>query len=118
LFKGNDLFFTVDEWNDHNLSSFTRIGTRFGSIAKNNKMQLHSYAAQYFADHIKENIYHIRDKQELKNYLGGGIIRTKSFPGIMKIIKYNDMILGTSVPVHNGLKSQFPKSKRMQEIII
>lgn len=118
LFKGNDLFFTVDEWNDHNLSSFTRIGTRFGSIAKNNKMQLHSYAAQYFAENIKSNVYDIKDKQELKNYLGGGIIRKESSPGNIMVIKYNDMIIGTSVPVHNGLKSQFPKSKRMQEIIL
>lgn len=118
LAKGTDLFFTAESWNDSDLSSFTRVGTRFGSIGKNNKLQLHPFAVQYFSDEIKENIYFVKDKNELRNYLAGGIIRTSAEPGTLKAVKYRDIMLGTAVPVHNGLKSQFPKSKRMQEIIL
>lgn len=119
LFRGNDIFFTSSEWNAENLSAFTRIGTRFGSIGKNGKLQLHSYAAQYFSGSIQGNVYDITNPAELRSYLGGGIIRTDIHDSkVTKVIRYNDMVLGTAVPVQNGLKSQFPKSKRMQEFII
>ena len=96
-FKGNDIFFTNNMWNDKNLSFFTRIGTRFGTIGKNNKIQLHSFAAQHLYEEIGANIYQINNIADLRTYIAGGTIKTGESPNSrdVKVIKYQDMILGT-----------------------
>ncbi|MCX6152060.1 MAG: RsmB/NOP family class I SAM-dependent RNA methyltransferase [Ignavibacteriales bacterium] len=116
LLKSDDIFFTDKNWNDANPGLFTRIGTRLGLFDKHGKTHLHSFAAQFLADEITKNIFQLSDENQLKDYMNGGIVKTKScLPG-QQVVKFEDIILGTGVLVQNGLKSQFPKSKRTNEI--
>ncbi|MGE5680037.1 MAG: NOL1/NOP2/sun family putative RNA methylase [Bacillota bacterium] len=116
IIKGSDIFFISRSWHDNNPSLFTRIGTQFGTIDKRGHAHLHSFAAQYFGRDIKHNIYQIQSEKELKDYLSGGIIRCNLNTNEQQIIKYRDLVLGTAAPVNNGLKSQYPKSKRIHEV--
>lgn len=118
LIKGNDIFFTDRNWQNSNPDIFTRIGTRFGLIDKNNRAHLHSFGAQFLGDEINKNIYQLHDEDQLREYLKGGIIKTGLKLKGQKVIKFKNYILGTAVQVENGLKSQFPKSKRISEIKI
>jgi 16S rRNA (cytosine1407-C5)-methyltransferase len=116
LIKGNDIFFTSKEWQECNTDLFTRIGTRFGMFDKFGDAHLHSFAAQLLSSEIQENIYELTNEFQLKEYLAGRIIKTSIQLKGQKIIKYKDYILGTAVTVNMGLKSQFPKSKRIDDI--
>ncbi|HEY7751688.1 MAG TPA: RsmB/NOP family class I SAM-dependent RNA methyltransferase, partial [Ignavibacteriaceae bacterium] len=80
LLKRNDIYFVNRTWNDENLGLYHRIGTKFGSLDKDNKIVLHSYAAQILHKHITKNIYEITDIEELKTYLRGGLILKDSIP--------------------------------------
>lgn len=117
LMKKNDIFFVSREWNDNNPGLFERIGTRFGIIDKNNRIILHTQAAQIFDKNINKNIYKIEDQNELKIYLEGGIIKKETGFRGQCVIKYNNDLLGTAVITDGGIKSRFPRAKRTQEII-
>lgn len=116
LLKGNDLFFISKEWDNDRLGAFERIGTRFGIIDKRNEITLHTQAAQIIQQHISKNIFVIEDKDDLKKYLEGGII--KKDPGFegQCAVKYGSRILGTAVAGSMGIKSRFPRAKRTQDI--
>lgn len=116
LIKGSDLSFINEDWNDDNLQIFNRVGTKLGMIDKHGFAHLHTYAAQYFGSKIKSNIYLIKNSKQLKEYFSGGIVRTGESLKGQFIISFNDYILGTAAGVSNGLKSQYPKSKRLHEI--
>lgn len=116
LLKGNDIFFTDKEWHNSRPELFQRIGTHFGLIDKRNNAHLHSFAAQHLSASITRNIVEIKEAQQLKDYLNGSIVKTGDTTEGQKIIKFNGLILGTAASVQNGLKSQYPKSKRIHEI--
>jgi 16S rRNA (cytosine1407-C5)-methyltransferase len=116
LQKGNDIFFINSNWSDNTPSFFTRIGTQLGTIDKRGSMHLHSFAAQYFKEEIRHNVYKIESEKDLKDYLSGGIIRAQINTNEQQVISYKGLVLGTAAPVSNGLKSQYPKSKRIHEI--
>ena len=118
LIKGNDIFFMDKNWRDSNPDIFTRIGTRFGLIDKNNKAHLHTFAAQFLGDEINKNTFQLQDENQLKEYLNGGIIKTDIKSNGQKVIKFKNYVLGTAIQLENRLKSQFPKSKRVSEIKI
>lgn len=116
MLKGNDIYFVHKDWHDENLSFFNRIGTRFGLIDKNGNAHLHSYAAQYFQEHISKNIFEITTANQLRDYLNGGIVRGEISSKEQQVIRYKGYLLGTAARVDNGLKSQYPKAKRIHEI--
>ncbi|MDP4190977.1 MAG: RsmB/NOP family class I SAM-dependent RNA methyltransferase [Bacteroidota bacterium] len=116
LQKGNDIFFINSNWSDSTPSFFTRIGTQLGTIDKRGSMHLHSFAAQYFKKELRHNVYKIDSEKDLKDYLSGGIIRAQVKTNEQQVISYKGLVLGTAAPVSNGLKSQYPKSKRIHEI--
>jgi 16S rRNA (cytosine1407-C5)-methyltransferase len=116
LINKNDIYFVHSNWHDENLSFFNRIGTRFGLIDKNNRAHLHSYAAQYFHNHISKNIFELTSGSQLKDYLNGGIIKAEVNSKDQQIVKYGGYILGTAAVVNNGIKSQYPKALRIHEI--
>ena len=116
LLKSNDIFFISKEWNDPYLGHFQRIGTKLGTIDKNRQITLHTQAAQVFQKHISKNIYAIENRDELKKYLEGGIIKKEIDIEGQCVIKYKDFILGTAVVIKAGIKSRFPRAKRTQEI--
>ncbi|HEX2866596.1 MAG TPA: RsmB/NOP family class I SAM-dependent RNA methyltransferase [Ignavibacteriales bacterium] len=116
LISKNDIYFIHKDWQDHNLSFFNRIGTRFGLIDKNNRAHLHSYAAQYFHKYIGKNIFEITDGSQLKDYLNGGIIRADVQSKDQQVVKCGPYVLGTAAVVNNGIKSQYPKALRIHEI--
>ena len=118
LISGNDLNFTNADSIDCDPDYFLRIGTKFGIIDKNNLCKLHSHAAQVFGNFAIKNIYEIKNEEDLKIYMSGGIIKDNFTEFGQKIIKYNNMFLGTGVANDTSLKSQFPRSKRTGNINI
>ena len=94
-----------------------RIGSKLGSIDKRQSVHLHTLGAQTFGTNANQNVVHLNDVSELEIYFGGRIIkRDFGTPG-QKIVMYDNYILGTAVASSEGLKSQFPRAFRTQEII-
>ncbi len=118
IIKHNDVFFVNNNWEDENPGMFERIGTKFGTFDKLGKIILHTQAAQVLQKEISERIIELENINDLKKYLEGGIIKTKSIINGQCIIKYKDMIIGTAVASDNGIKSRFPRAKRTQEILV
>jgi len=116
MLKRKEIFFVSGDWTDENLGLFHRIGTKFGTIDKNNRIVLHSHAAQVFEKDITKNIYEITDLDELKTYITGGLILNDSIEPGQYAVKYEGVIMGTGVVIQGGLKSRFPRSKRTQKI--
>ncbi|MFA3783338.1 NOL1/NOP2/sun family putative RNA methylase [Melioribacteraceae bacterium 4301-Me] len=117
LLKRNEIFFVNKDWHTKYHIDFVRIGARLGLIDKDNKLQLYSLAAQVLGKHIKKNIVKLESLEDLKIYLKGGLIK-KSFSELgQKLVMYNDEIIGTAVATKEGLKSQFPRNFRTQEIV-
>jgi len=115
--KSNDLYFINNEWDDENPGLFERIGTKFGSVDKNGKINLHTQAAQVLEKYISKNIFEIEEQNDLKVYLDGGIIKKDAGFAGQCVIKYNNHLLGTAVVTGAGIKSRFPRAKRTQEIM-
>lgn len=116
IIKSNDIYFVDKNWLDSNPGLFERIGTRFGTISKDNKIILNTQAAQVLSNYISKNIFEIKSPGELKSYLEGGTIKTDLTWKGQCVIKYENYTLGTGVFTSTGLKSQFPRSRRTQEI--
>lgn len=115
IFKGRDIYIINSEWFDDNLSLFNRIGTKFGSLDKKQRITLHSNGAQVLGDAIKKFIYEIKDKRELELYLTGMKIRNNELITGQYAVKYNNIVLGTAIKTDEGLKSRFPRTKRTQK---
>ena len=118
LVKNNDIHFVCDDWNSGHLELFNRIGTRLGTIDKRGILQLNPLAAQVFGTAITKNIIELENISELNIYFSGGIIKKHFETGGQKVIKYKNYFLGTAVASKEGLKSQFPRAFRTQEIIL
>ncbi len=116
MLKRKEIFFVSGDWTDENLGLFHRIGTKFGVIDKNNRVVLHSHAAQVFEKDITKNIYEIKNLEELKTYITGGLILNDSIEPGQYAVKYEGIIMGTGVVIQGGLKSRFPRSRRTQKI--
>ena len=116
IIKRGDLFFINRNWKDNNLGLFHRTGTKFGSVGKHDSIVLHSNAAQILDKFISKNIYTVRDIDELRIYLAGGLINNDEVGRGQYVVKYNDYVLGTAVVTSRGIKSRFPRSKRTQSI--
>jgi 16S rRNA (cytosine1407-C5)-methyltransferase len=116
IIKSNDIFFVDKNWFDPNPGLFERIGTRFGTINKDDKIILNSQAVQVLSNHITKNIFDIKVSEDLKSYLEGAIIKTAATQKGQCIVKYENYTLGTGVFTNAGLKSQFPRAFRTQEI--
>ena len=118
LIKNNDIHFVDADWYSEHLESFNRIGTRLGTIDKRGILQLNPLAAQVFGEETTQNIVEIDNITDLDIYFSGGIIRRAFEIGGQRVVKYGDYILGTAVASKEGLKSQFPRAFRTQEIVL
>ena len=116
ILKRRDLFFVNKDWQAENLGLFHRIGTKFGRIDNKDNIVLHSNAAQILDKHITKNVYLVKDQEELRIYLAGGLIINDEIERGQYVVKYNDYVLGTAVVISRGIKSRFPRSKRTQKI--
>ncbi|HQI39466.1 MAG: hypothetical protein B6D44_02950 [Ignavibacteriales bacterium UTCHB2] len=114
IFRGKDIFFVIKDWNDENIGLFNRIGLKFGTLDKNERITFNSQAAQIFANHITKFIYELKNEDELLKYLTGWKIKDLDIPLGQYIVKYNNWTLGTAVMTSEGLKSRFPRTKRTQ----
>ncbi len=117
LIKTNDIYFVDKNFDSPSLNNFMRIGSKLGSIEKRGYIQIHSLAAQIFKNSITNNIIEL-DIEQLKIYLKGGTIKKDFGSTGQKIIKFRNDIIGTAVASKDGLKSQFPREYRTQEIIV
>ncbi len=118
LIKNNDIHFVSNDWNSDHLESFNRIGTRLGTVGKRKILQLNPLAAQVFSTAITKNIIELENISELNIYFSGGIIKKHYEIGGQKVVKYKNYYLGTAVASKEGLKSQFPRAFRTQEIVL
>ncbi len=117
IVKTRDIFFINKDWESNNLDFFQRIGNKFGQIDKRDFANLHTHAAQVFSNEITQNIVELKSNEELDIYFRGGTLRGLYEPLGRKAIKYHDYIVGTAIATKDGLKSQFPRSKRTHEIV-
>ncbi|MDX9924432.1 MAG: NOL1/NOP2/sun family putative RNA methylase [Ignavibacteriaceae bacterium] len=118
LMGRDDIYFINSEWESDDLDLFVRVGAKFGSVIKNNILQLNSLASQVIGKYATKNIIDLDDKSMIDIYLKGGVIkRLAGTPGQI-IVKYNGYIVGCGVFTGEGLKSQFPRPFRTQEIVI
>jgi len=117
LLKGNDLNFVNRDRQNDKLGFFEKAGTRFGVIDKNDDITLHTQAAQVLEKYFTKNIYDLKDKEEAKRYLEGGIVKTP-YERAQCVVSYLGNLLGTAIGSEHGIKSRFPRAKRTQGIII
>ncbi|NWF88834.1 MAG: NOL1/NOP2/sun family putative RNA methylase [Ignavibacteriaceae bacterium] len=116
VLKSSDIYFVNRDWVDPNPGFFERIGTRFGVFDKNKEIVLHTQAVQVLGNFISKNIIELNSSEELRIYLDGGTIKSFSLNKGQYLVKYQGFNLGTAVFTGQGLKSQFPRSRRTQEI--
>lgn len=116
IIKNHDIYFIDKNWTDPNPGLFERIGTRFGTINKDDRIILNTQAAQVLSNHISQKIYELSNADELKIYLDGGTVKTSAAAKGQYVVRYGGYTLGTGVFTEAGLKSQFPRSRRTQEI--
>lgn len=116
LLRNEDIYFVDKNWDSNNLEMFMRIGSKLGSIDRRQSVQLHTLGAQTFGGNAKTNVVILENLNELETYFGGRIIKRNFGNAGQKIVKYNDYVLGTGVASSEGLKSQFPRAFRTQEI--
>ncbi|MCX8104577.1 MAG: RsmB/NOP family class I SAM-dependent RNA methyltransferase [Ignavibacterium album] len=115
IFKGRDIYIINKDWYDDNLSIFNRIGTKFGSLDKKQRITLHSNGAQVIGNFASRFVYEITNIQDLELYLTGMKIKNVNVPTGQYIVKYNNVVLGTAVNNEEGFKSRFPRTKRTQK---
>jgi NOL1/NOP2/sun family putative RNA methylase len=116
IVKNYDIYFVDKDWADPNPGLFVRIGSKFGTIDKDNKIILHTQAAQVLSNNISKNIFELENANVLKTYLNGGIIKLQNTLKGQCLIKFENYTLGMGVFTEAGLKSRFPRSRRTQEI--
>lgn len=115
IFRGRDIYFVNKSWTDDNIGLFTRIGLKFGTLDKKNRITFHSQAAQLLEKYITRFIYDLKNEDELKNYLTGWKIKDANIPDGQYAVRYNNWVLGTAIKNDEGLKSRFPRTKRTQK---
>lgn len=118
IIKNEDIYFVDAAWDYENIDAFIRVGSKLGAVDKKKIFQLHTLAAQSFGAFAKYNIEEISERNELQTYFEGRIIKRNIEKPGQKIIKYKDYFLGTAGASKEGLKSQFPRAFRTQEIIL
>ncbi len=117
LLKKNDVYFVDKNWDAHPVSFFLRIGQKFGIIDKRDELVLHSQAARILGEIAVNNFIIIDNRDDLKTYFTGGTIKKDFTEFGKKIVKYDNYTLGMAVITQEGLKSQYPRALRTQEII-
>ena len=118
FFKSNDLHFVTESWGCDRHESFNRIGSRLGTIDRKGIVNLNSLAALVLGNSITKNILHLENRNELEIYFRGGTIKKNFESAGQKVVKYGENLLGTGITTNEGLKSQFPRAFRTQEIIL
>jgi 16S rRNA (cytosine1407-C5)-methyltransferase len=115
ILKSKDIYFVSKDWTEENIGLFNRIGLKFGTLDKKDRITFSSQAAQVLGSYITSFIYNLQNEDELKNYLTGWKIKDADIPDGQYIVKYNNNVLGTAVKNNEGLKSRFPRTKRTQK---
>lgn len=118
IIKNKDIYFINDKWEAENLNAFNRVGIQFGNIDKNDTAHLHTNGARALKHFITKNIFELKNEEQLRQYMSGATIKSLKSEYGQKAVKYGTNILGTAISLHDGLKSQFPRSMRTQEIIL
>lgn len=117
MVKNQDIFFINKGWQGEKIKLFNRIGSKFAAVDRNERPHFKSISARVFSDYVTDNYVEIDNVNDLISYLSGGTIRKDLKMEGQKIVKYKDYYLGTGISTERGLKSQFPRSKRTQEMI-
>lgn len=116
--KGRDIFFITKNWVEEEMGLFHRVGIKFGSLDKKNRITFYTSAAQVLEKHITKFVYDIKDKEELNTYLTGWKIKNPDIPSGQYVMRYEGRVLGTALANEDGIKSRFPRTKRTQKFVI
>lgn len=116
-FKDKDIYFLDKDWKAPELSVFLRVGRRFGLVDKRDVCHLHTNSVQILKSYITENTEELDNLTELNTYLDGGTIKKQYDSYGQKIVKYNEILIGTAIALEDGLKSQFPRAMRTSDIV-
>ncbi len=114
----SDLQFVNKDWLVEENSYFIKLGLKLGVIDRKDKLNLHSDAARTFGKFATKNKIVIHSKEDLEIYLNGSTIKKELDALGQKIVEYEGMILGSAVQTKEGLKSQFPRNLRTNEILL
>jgi 16S rRNA (cytosine1407-C5)-methyltransferase len=115
--KTHDVYFINKEWSMNALGIYERLGIKFGKVDKNDYIVLHTHAARVFGNRITKNVIDL-SSEELNIYMQGGTVKKECDLLGQKVVRYEGNVIGTAVATQSGLKSQFPRSLRTQEIIL
>lgn len=118
ILRSKHVYLVNKNWETNENEIFNRIGAKFGSIDKRNVIQLHTNGAQILGKYASKNIIELDNNNELEIYFNGGTIKKDYSDKGQKIVKHKNYILGSAVISNEGLKSQFPRAFRTQEIVI
>lgn len=115
--RKNEFYLIKKEWNMPDENIFERIGQKFGQVDRNNYFHIKTYTARIFGESITGNIVELSEPEDIKTYFEGGTIK-KDFGITGKvIITIEGRKAGSGVSSADGLKSQFPRALRTQEIV-
>lgn len=113
-----NVFILNSDWDDPSPTLFKKVGLRLGNFDRNDQIILHSTAAQVLAPYMTRNVFNVENSDDLRSYLGGGIIKGE-FPYKGHVaVKWEGEIIGTAASTGNGIKSRFPRAHRTQEIYV
>ncbi|MEW6509142.1 MAG: NOL1/NOP2/sun family putative RNA methylase [Bacteroidota bacterium] len=118
LIRNGGIYFANKELEIDNPGIFVRIGSKLGLIDKKQFIQLHTLAAQTFGCYFTKNVIELNDVKDLEIYLNGGTIKKDFGTTGQKIVKWNNLIIGTASSSKEGLKSQLPRALRTQTILL
>jgi len=106
------------EMQDFDIPHSFREGLRIARFYKN-EYKLTTNASQILFPHVKKNIYEIKNREDALKILKGGDIKVDiGEKDGFKILLYDGICLGMGVKRKGRLKSQIPKSRRFEEIIL
>ncbi len=117
ILKGKDIYFINNNWQAEKLEIFNRIGMKFGKIDNRDNIHFHTHAVQLLFSFANKNIITLDNLNMLQTYFSGGIIKGLTTTPGQKIIKYKNYVLGSAVAFDGGIKSQFPRALRTNNII-
>lgn len=116
--KGRDIFFITKNWIEEEMGLFHRVGIKFGTLDKKNRITFYTSAAQVLEKYISTFVYDIKNEEELKNYLTGWKIKHADIPTGQYAMRYEGRVLGTALANEDGIKSRFPRTKRTQKFVM
>ncbi|MEN3044466.1 MAG: NOL1/NOP2/sun family putative RNA methylase [Candidatus Hydrothermales bacterium] len=119
IFKfSNDIWLLSEDFERFEVPHSFREGMRIARLHKD-EYKLTTNSAQILFPLIRKNVYEIKNSSDaLKVLKGSEIYLNKNEEDGYKILVYDSICLGVGVKRGSKLKSQIPKSRRFEEVVL